>query len=92
MFWYQGEPDNILGGSAMVFKKVQDILSEQFDIEPDDITLDSVLADDFGADSLDLVDMVMSLEDEFDAEIPDEAIDEIKTVGDIVRYIEENLV
>lgn len=75
----------------MIFDKVKDILSEQLDIDKDIITSDSSIVDDLGADSLDIVDLVMSLEDEFDTEIPDEAIEGIKTVGDIVRYIEENL-
>lgn len=75
----------------MIFDRVRDILAEQLDISEDSITSDSSIVDDLGADSLDIVDLVMSLEDEFDTEIPDEAIENIKTVGDIVRYIEENL-
>lgn len=75
----------------MIFDKVRDILSEQLDIDKDLITTESSIVDDLGADSLDIVDLVMSLEDEFDTEIPDEAIEGIKTVGDIVHYIEENL-
>ncbi len=75
----------------MIFDRVRDILAEQLDISEDSITSDSSIVDDLGADSLDIVDLVMSLEDEFDTEIPDEAIENIKTVGDIVHYIEENL-
>ncbi len=75
----------------MVFEKVREIICDQFDIDPDEVTLDSSIVDDFGADSLDVVDMVMSLEDEFDKEIPDEELDSIKTVGDIVSYIENSL-
>ncbi|MBP0981623.1 MAG: acyl carrier protein [Oscillospiraceae bacterium] len=75
----------------MIFDRVRDILAEQLDISEDVITPDSSIVDDLGADSLDIVDLVMSLEDEFDTEIPDEAIENIKTVGDIVHYIEENL-
>ena len=52
--------------------------------------MDSNIADDLGADSLDIVDMLMSIEDEFEVEIPDEEIDNIKTVGDAVAYIEKN--
>ena len=74
----------------MVFEKVRDILCQQLDVEENDVTLESSLTDDLGADSLDLVDTVMSLEDEFDIEVPDSAIEEIKTVGDIVAYIEKN--
>ena len=74
----------------MIFEKVKGILAEQLDIDEDSITADSSIVEDLGADSLDIVDLVMSLEDEFDTEIPDEAIECIKTVGDIVHYIEEN--
>ncbi|MGI6269252.1 MAG: acyl carrier protein [Candidatus Howiella sp.] len=74
----------------MVFEKVRDILCQQLDVEENDVTMESSLTDDLGADSLDLVDTVMSLEDEFDIEVPDSAIEEIKTVGDIVAYIEKN--
>ncbi len=74
----------------MVFDKVKDIIVEQLDVDADKVTLGSSLIDDLGADSLDVVDLVMSLEEEFDVEIPDEAVEGIKTVGDIVKYIEEN--
>ena len=74
----------------MIFEKVKGILAEQLDIDEDSITADSSIVEDLGADSQDIVDRVMSLEDEFDTEIPDEAIEGIKTVGDIVHYIEEN--
>ena len=74
----------------MIFEKVKGILAEQLDIDEDSITADSSIVEDLGADSLDIVDLVMSLEDEFDTEIPDEAIEGIKTVGDIVHYIDEN--
>lgn len=76
----------------MVFEKVQAILSSQFEVEADSITLDTDLVDDLGADSLDLVDMLMSLEDEFNiGEVPDEMVEKIRTVGQLVTYIEENI-
>lgn len=74
----------------MVFDKVKDIIVEQLDVDADKVTLGSSLIDDLGADSLDVVDLVMSLEEEFDVEIPDEAVEGIKTVGDVVKYIEDN--
>ena len=74
----------------MVFEKVREILYDQLDLEEDKVTMDSDIVEDFEADSLDVVDLVMSLEDEFNIEIPDEEIENIKTVGDVVRYIEEN--
>ena len=75
----------------MVLEKVKMILSSQFDVEEDSITPETNIADDLGADSLDVVDMLMSLEDEFDVEIPDEEIKRIRTVGELVAYIEENM-
>ncbi len=74
----------------MVFEKLRTIISEQLEISEELITMDSDLMEDFDADSLDLVDLVMSVEDEFGVEVPDEAADELKTVGDVVRFIEEN--
>ena len=75
----------------MVFEKVRDILVEQLDVEEDKISMEASIIDDLGADSLDVVAQVMSLEDEFGVEIPDEQVENIKTVGDIVKYIEENV-
>jgi acyl carrier protein len=75
----------------MVFEKVKAILSEQFDVEEDTITAETSIADDLGADSLDVVDLLMSIEDEFEIEIPDEEVENIKTVGELVKYIEEHV-
>jgi len=72
----------------VVFKKIQAIICAQLDIEEEKVTMDAVVTDNLGADSLDLVDLVMSIEDEFDMEVPDSEIENLKTVGDIVRYIE----
>ena len=72
----------------MVFEKVREILMDQLDVEEDAVTMEASITDDLGADSLDVADLVMSLEEEFDCEIPDEEIENIKTVGDIVHYIE----
>lgn len=73
----------------MVFEKVKDILVDQLDVEEDSVTMEASITNDLGADSLDLVDLIMAFEEEFDIEIPDEDIESIKTVGDVVRYIEE---
>lgn len=75
----------------MIFEKVKEILVEQLDLDEAAVTMESNIVDDLGADSLDIVDLVMTLEDEFDTEIPDEEIEAIHTVGDIVKYIEERL-
>ncbi len=74
----------------MVFDKVKELISEQLDVKADDITEASSIQDDLGADSLDVVDLVMALEDEFDVEIPEDQVENIKTVGDIVKFIEDN--
>ncbi len=75
----------------MVFEKLKLILSNQFDVEEDTITMDTNIIEDLGADSLDVVDMLMSLEDEFDVEIPDEEIEKMRTVSEVVAYIEEHM-
>jgi len=72
----------------VVFEKVKAILVDQLDVDEDAITMESSIIDDLGADSLDVVDMVMSMEEEFDIEIPDEEIEAMKTVGDLVKFIE----
>ena len=74
----------------MVLEKVKAILAEQFDVEEDKITADTDLQEALGADSLDVVDLLMSIEDEFEVEVPDEEIENIKTVGSLVSYIEAN--
>lgn len=76
----------------MVFEKIKEILAEQLDIEnAESITLDSLLVEDLGADSLDSIDIVMSIEDEFKLEVPDEVIESMNSVADIVNYIENNM-
>ena len=77
--------------NEMVFEKVKSILIDQLDVEEEKVTPEASIADDLGADSLDIVDLVMSLEEEFDLEIPDDQVENIKTVGDIVKYIEDNI-
>ena len=76
----------------MVFEKIKEILAEQLDIEnAESITLDSLLVEDLGADSLDSIDIVMSVEDEFKLEVPDEGIEAMTLVAYIVNYIENNM-
>lgn len=74
-----------------VFEQVKKILCDQLDLEEEQVNEDSEVIDDLGADSLDIVDLVMTLEEEFDTEIPDEDIENLKTVGDIVKYIEDRV-
>ncbi|MEG1781778.1 MAG: acyl carrier protein [Oscillospiraceae bacterium] len=75
----------------MVFEKLKKIISEQLEISEDKITIESNLIDDFDADSLDLVDIVMSIEDVFGVEVPEDDIENIKFVGDVVKFIEEKM-
>ena len=74
----------------MVLEKVKSIIADQLDVEEDKVVADASITEDLGADSLDVVDLIMSIEEEFDIEIPDEAVEDIKTVGDTVKYIENN--
>mgnify|MGYP000645493588 FL=1 len=75
----------------MVFDKIKDIIVEQLDVEEDAVTMEASITEDLGADSLDVVELVMSIEESFDVEIPDEEVENIKTVGDIVKYIENKV-
>lgn len=75
----------------MVFDKIKGIIVEQLDVEEDAVTMEASITEDLGADSLDVVDLVMSIEESFDVEIPDEEVENIKTVGDIVKYIENKV-
>lgn len=73
-----------------IFEKVKALIAEQLDVaDADSITENSSITDDLGADSLDVVDLVMALEDEFSVDIPEDQVENIKTVGDIVKFIEE---
>ncbi|MCH5195072.1 MAG: acyl carrier protein [Oscillospiraceae bacterium] len=72
------------------FEKIRDIIADQLDVtDKNSITEASVITDDLGADSLDVVDLVMAIEDEFSVEIPEDQVENIKTVGDIVKYVED---
>ena len=72
------------------FEKVRDIVVDQLGVEPDEVTIESTFIDDLGADSLDIVELIMAFEEEFGIEIPDEAAEKIKTVQDVVSYIDQN--
>ncbi|MCL6610888.1 MAG: acyl carrier protein [Peptococcaceae bacterium] len=73
-----------------VFEKVRAIISEQLGVDENDITMESSFIEDLGADSLDIVELVMALEEEFDIVIPDEDAEKIRTVGEAVKYIQEH--
>ena len=73
-----------------ILEKIIDILCDQLDLDREQVTQDSEIIDDLGADSLDIVDLIMTLEDEFDTEITDEMVEGMKTAGDIAKYVEEH--
>ena len=72
------------------FEKVRDIVVDQLGVEPDEVAIESTFIDDLGADSLDIVELIMAFEEEFGIEIPDEAAEKIKTVQDVVSYLDQN--
>ena len=74
----------------MIFEKLKDIIAEQLSVDADKVTLEANIQEDLDADSLDIVDLITTIEDEFDISIPDEAVEEIKTDNDIVTYVENN--
>lgn len=74
----------------MTFEKVRDIVVEQLSVEADEVTIESTFIDDLGADSLDIVELIMAFEEEFGIDIPDDAAEKIKSVQDVVTYIDQN--
>ncbi len=74
-----------------VFEKVKGIIVEQLGVAEASVTMEASFIDDLGADSLDIVELVMALEEEFDIEIPDADAEKVTTVGDVVEYIKENV-
>ena len=74
-----------------VFEKVKAIIVEQLGVAEASVTMEASFIDDLGADSLDIVELVMALEEEFDIEIPDADAEKVSTVGDVVDYIRENV-
>ncbi len=76
---------------AQIFEKIRENLVELLGVNPEEVTMEASFLDDLNADSLDIVDLVLQLEKEFNFQIPDDDAELIKTVGDAVRYIEANL-
>ncbi len=76
--------------AAPVFERVKAIVADELSVEPDEVTPQSKFVEDLGADSLDVVELVMRLEDEFSLEIPDEEAEKISTVGEAAKYIESH--
>ncbi len=73
-----------------MFEQLRDILAKQLRVEPETITMNTDIAEDLGADSLDVVEMLMTIEEEFDIVVPEEEVLAFKTVGDVVTYLENN--
>lgn len=74
----------------MIYEKVKEIVVEQLGVKSEDLSLQSSFIDDLGADSLDIVELIMALEEEFDMEVSDEDAEKISTVGDVVEYIKKH--
>jgi acyl carrier protein len=76
--------------NRLIFEKVQEKVVEQLGVEAEEVLMESSFIDDLGADSLDIVELLMALEEEFDIEIPDEEAEKLSSVGDVVEYIKNN--
>lgn len=70
-----------------MFEKIKEIIADKLSVDPESITLEASFIDDLNADSLDIVELIMALEDELEMEIPDEDVEGFKTVGDVVNYV-----
>lgn len=79
-----------MASKEQIFDKVKEIIVDQLGVEEDEVTLEAAFIDDLGADSLDIVELIMALEEEFGLEIPDDEAEKIATVNDAVEYIREN--
>lgn len=79
-----------MSAEKSVEQRVKDIIVEQLGVKPEQVTLEAKFIEDLGADSLDTVELVMALEEEFGQEIPDEEAEKLQTVGDVIKYIEEH--
>ena len=77
--------------SEEILEKVKEIIVEQLGVSDTSVTMEASFIDDLGADSLDIVELIMALEEEFDIEIPDADAEKVVTVGDVVDYIKENI-
>ena len=79
-----------MGADKSIEQKVKDIVVEQLGVKPDQVTPEAKFIEDLGADSLDTVELVMALEEEFSQEIPDEEAEKLQSVGDVIKFIEES--
>ncbi len=72
-------------------ERIQSVVADQLGVEITEVTKDASILDDLGADSLDVVELVMTLEETFDIEVPDEAVEEMRTIGDVQRFVESHV-
>jgi acyl carrier protein len=79
------------GGKIMTFEKIRELIVEQLGVEESAVTLETSLMKDLEADSLDAVEIIMAIEDEFEIEVPDEEAEKFQNVGDIVKYVDEKI-
>ncbi len=77
--------------TEQIFEKVRSVIVEQLGVDESEVTMDASFLDDLGADSIDIVEFIMALEEEFGLEIPDEEVDKIVTVENVIDYISENI-
>ncbi|MBE6903656.1 MAG: acyl carrier protein [Ruminococcaceae bacterium] len=75
----------------MVFEKIREFIVEQFGVEENEVTMETAFIDDLNADSLDVVELIMAIEEEFNIEVDDSQVEEIQTVGDVVNYLSEKI-
>jgi len=87
----EGYEKYFYGGNEMTFEKVRDIICDQLSVPPEKVQRDTHLMKDLEADSLDAVEIIMAIEDEFEIEVPDEDAEKFQSVGDIVKYIDEKI-
>jgi len=78
-----------VAGEQDIYNKLKEIIIDQLAVDPDEVNIDASFIDDLNADSLDLVELIMEIEEKFGIEVPDGAAEKIKTVGDAVNYIQE---
>jgi acyl carrier protein len=90
MFYKKNERRQTDMNPDAIFEKVKEVIIEQLGVEDESIALETSFIDDLGADSLDIVELIMALEEEFDMEIPDSEAEKIATVGDVIEYIKNN--
>ena len=86
---YKLQKDNLFMADKPIDQRVKDIIVEQLGVKPEQVTPEAKFIEDLGADSLDTVELVMALEEEFGIEVPDEQAEKLQSVGDVIKYIED---